>query len=231
MHIRTCFTVLVLSTTTAVHAQSPQMGGPMRHVMLGVDGDRVMVMNPHAEPMEMRNYGATYPGAASVLDGTAYNAQYGWMAMAGLDLPAGASIWIELEDATEGLMVYRGGTFAPIHGTDGSAMGFAWDGRMLHNWWTTTEVGSYQAELLVYIGDAAGAPIEGYQAGRTTLQWIHRPACTADFNADGIVDVFDFLAFQNAFDAAGLIADLDADGSLTIFDFLAFQAAFDAGCP
>jgi hypothetical protein len=26
-------------------------------------------------------------------------------------------------------------------------------------------------------------------------------------------------------------ADLDGDGELTIFDFLAFQNAFDAGCP
>jgi hypothetical protein len=202
MQTRTISTLLVLAATaSAALAQAPQMGGPMKHVMLGFDGTRVMAMNPHAEPLELRNYGEAYPGAASVLDGTAYNAQYGYMAMAGLSLPAGASLWIELEEATDGLMVYRGGTFEPLHGTDGSAMAFRWDGRMLHNWWAVTEVGSYEADMVVYLGDASGAPIAGYEPGHVTLRWVYRPACTADFNADGAADIFDFLAFQNAFDA------------------------------
>ncbi|MGD1917099.1 MAG: GC-type dockerin domain-anchored protein [Phycisphaerales bacterium] len=230
MKTHTTTVLAVLATAGSALAQAPQMGGPMRHVMLGLDGDRVMAMNPHNEAMELRNYGETYPGAASVLDGTAYNAQYGWMAMGGLSLPAGASIWIELESATDGLMVYRGGTFEPIHGTDDSAMAFMWDGRMLHNWWAVTEVGSYEADIVIYLGDAAGTPISGYQAGRTTLRWIYRPTCVADFNDDGAVNVFDFLAFQNAFDGGDAIADLDADGDLTLFDFLAFQTAFDGGC-
>jgi hypothetical protein len=55
--------------------------------------------------------------------------------------------------------------------------------------------------------------------------------CPADFDADGVLTVFDFLAFQNAFDAMDPAADLDGDGAFTLFDFLAFQTAFDAGCP
>jgi hypothetical protein len=55
-------------------------------------------------------------------------------------------------------------------------------------------------------------------------------ACAADFDGDGALTLFDFLAFQNAFDAGDAAADFDGDGSLTIFDFLAFQNAFDAGC-
>ncbi len=54
--------------------------------------------------------------------------------------------------------------------------------------------------------------------------------CYADFDGDGELTIFDFLAFQNAFDASDLAADCDGDGSLTIFDFLCFQNAFDAGC-
>ncbi len=54
--------------------------------------------------------------------------------------------------------------------------------------------------------------------------------CFADFNGDGALDIFDFLAFQNAFDAGDLAADCTEDGSLDIFDFLCFQNAFDAGC-
>jgi len=54
--------------------------------------------------------------------------------------------------------------------------------------------------------------------------------CAADFDGDGELTIFDFLAFQNAFDAGEPRADFDGDGELTIFDFLAFQNAFDLGC-
>jgi len=56
------------------------------------------------------------------------------------------------------------------------------------------------------------------------------PSCRADMDMDGSLTIFDFLAFQNAFDAGDPIADFDGDGSLTIFDFLAFQNEFDLGC-
>ena len=55
-------------------------------------------------------------------------------------------------------------------------------------------------------------------------------ACRADLDGDGQLTIFDFLAFQNLFDAGDPIADFDGDGQLTIFDFLAFQNEFDAGC-
>ncbi|MEQ8318377.1 MAG: lamin tail domain-containing protein [Phycisphaerales bacterium] len=56
-------------------------------------------------------------------------------------------------------------------------------------------------------------------------------ACPADFDGDGSLTLFDFLAFSNAFDSGDPRADFDGDGSLTLFDFLAFSNAFDAGCP
>jgi hypothetical protein len=56
-------------------------------------------------------------------------------------------------------------------------------------------------------------------------------ACRADIDGDGSLTIFDFLAFQNLFDAGDVAADFDGDEQLTIFDFLAFQNAFDAGCP
>ena len=55
--------------------------------------------------------------------------------------------------------------------------------------------------------------------------------CRADLDGDGVLTIFDFLAFQNLFDAGDPAADFDGDGVLTIFDFLAFQNEFDAGCP
>ncbi len=54
--------------------------------------------------------------------------------------------------------------------------------------------------------------------------------CRADLDGDGELTIFDFLAFQNLFDAGDPVADFDGDGDLTIFDFLAFQNEFDAGC-
>jgi hypothetical protein len=58
-----------------------------------------------------------------------------------------------------------------------------------------------------------------------------RGQCPADFDGDGELTVFDFLAFQNAFALGEPVADIDGDGTLTVFDFLAFQNAFAAGCP
>lgn len=54
--------------------------------------------------------------------------------------------------------------------------------------------------------------------------------CRADLDGDGVLTLFDFLAFQNLFDSGDPLADFDGDGVLTLFDFLAFQNEFDAGC-
>lgn len=56
------------------------------------------------------------------------------------------------------------------------------------------------------------------------------PPCVADFDRDGSLTIFDFLAFQNLFQDGNPAADLDGDGELTLLDYLAFQNAFDAGC-
>jgi hypothetical protein len=55
--------------------------------------------------------------------------------------------------------------------------------------------------------------------------------CRADIDEDDELTVFDFLLFQNLFDAGDMLADFDDDEELTLFDFLAFQSLFVAGCP
>ncbi len=63
---------------------------------------------------------------------------------------------------------------------------------------------------------------------------VNGARCPADLDGDGALTVFDFLAFQTAFDAGERIADFNpttCTPNLDIFDFLAFQNAFDAGCP
>ena len=57
-------------------------------------------------------------------------------------------------------------------------------------------------------------------------------SCYPDCNPNGVLDIFDFLCFQNSFVAGEPYAcDCDPDPACNIFDFLCFQNAFVAGCP
>jgi hypothetical protein len=55
-------------------------------------------------------------------------------------------------------------------------------------------------------------------------------SCAPDLDGNGVLDLFDFLAFTNLFNAGDPQADFDGDGTLDLFDFLAFTNAFNAGC-
>jgi hypothetical protein len=54
--------------------------------------------------------------------------------------------------------------------------------------------------------------------------------CYADFTGEGVLDLFDFLAFVNSFNAGEGKANCDNEGGLDLFDFLCFTNAFNAGC-
>lgn len=53
------------------------------------------------------------------------------------------------------------------------------------------------------------------------------PCERADHNRDGVVDVFDLLAFQSDWQDGNPRADLDGDGEFLIFDFLLLLTAID----
>lgn len=55
--------------------------------------------------------------------------------------------------------------------------------------------------------------------------------CRADCEADGDLDLFDYLCFLDRFANGDLYADFEGDGDLDLFDFLAFQQAFTTECP
>jgi len=55
-------------------------------------------------------------------------------------------------------------------------------------------------------------------------------ACPADFNGDGSLDVLDFVALQQAWQAGDDAADVNGDGVLDLLDFVAFQTVFQEGC-
>ncbi|MFI4915810.1 MAG: GC-type dockerin domain-anchored protein [Phycisphaerales bacterium JB060] len=120
----------------------------------------------------------------------------------------------------------------------------------LGEWRDLTEVVSDGVDQTTFIASATEIPLDAYGDGfrvrfttpgsDTTDQWYiddvrvrligDDPTCRADLDGDGSLTIFDFLAYQNLFDAGDPAADFDGDGSLTIFDFLAFQNEFDAGC-
>ncbi len=55
--------------------------------------------------------------------------------------------------------------------------------------------------------------------------------CAGDFNADGIVDIHDFLTFNSVFDSACTCpADMTGDGTVDINDFLVFNSVFGNSC-
>lgn len=49
-------------------------------------------------------------------------------------------------------------------------------------------------------------------------------------NGDGVLNVFDFLAFQDMFLIEDPRADCDNNGAFTIFDFVCYQDLFTIGC-
>jgi hypothetical protein len=54
--------------------------------------------------------------------------------------------------------------------------------------------------------------------------------CYADFTGDGVLDLFDFLAYVNSFNGGEDRADCTPDGTMDLFDFLCFVNVFNEGC-
>jgi hypothetical protein len=68
------------------------------------------------------------------------------------------------------------------------------------------------------------------EPGNPILIFYSTAACLADFNADGALDILDFVAFQQAWQDADPAADCSHDQAFNILDFICFQGAFQAGC-
>jgi len=59
---------------------------------------------------------------------------------------------------------------------------------------------------------------------------IELAPCPADMDGNGVLNLFDFLAFQTLYGNGDPGADFDGSGTLNLFDFLAFQTAYGNGC-
>ena len=83
----------------------------------------------------------------------------------------------------------------------------------------------------VDVGDLGASGIQPLQSPFTFfIRVLAGPACVGDFDSSGVLDILDFIAFQQAFQAGEACADVNGDGDFDILDFVAFQQAFHAGC-
>jgi hypothetical protein len=72
--------------------------------------------------------------------------------------------------------------------------------------------------------------VGGYTTAAGTGSIILTATCKPDYNADGVVDLFDYLDFVADFAARRAAADYNTDGVIDFFDYLDFVADFAAGC-
>jgi endonuclease/exonuclease/phosphatase family metal-dependent hydrolase len=137
-----------------------------------------------------------------------------WTRAGAIAAPPGGIQPLRYTLAGDGPIGVPAGTFTDDAGGAGNGHAIAID---------TSTAGPFEATVRI-VSNAADEPV---RVVRVVGEIV---ACTADLDGDGSLTVFDFLAFQNLFDAGDLVADFDGDGELTLFDFLAFQNLFDAGC-
>ena len=225
----------MLALAAPARAADPQLGGEMKHIFISFDGSSLSAEIDDAVPVPFLTLAtAAYAGAASVLNGTHYNAQYGWLVDGFWAPPAGSHLRIEQISAPAALRCYSGGSmagvpsFTPIFGTAGSPQSIRWNGQMLHNWYAADTALNARASYRVFFSDSAGNPLAGYGQAEVTLTF--GSPCTGDINGDGFVNFADVSAFVASFLALDASADLTGDGSVNFADTAAFVAAFNAGC-
>lgn len=207
----------MLQCTQGAVAGQPPMGGGMIHLVVDFDGVDMHVAPEGTGPLPLVRYeGQQFDGAAAVLDDRAFNSQFGWLVGGFWFPPAGTAVWIKRESSSAGLDVYAQGSFAPIHGTDGSPQAEKWNGVMLHNWYAADAPGIYHATYRVYLGDPITAePLPEYGSATVSLSWsVEGASCLGDLNGDGAVNGADLGDLLAAWGQEGGAPDLDGSGQV-----------------
>ena len=71
----------------------------------------------------------------------------------------------------------------------------------------------------------------GFEVDFDDVQLVAASGCSADCNEDGMLNILDFVCYQNLFQSGDPSADCNGDGALNILDFVCFQGLFEDGCP
>lgn len=170
------YTILAAgSCLVAWGCPAQSLGGPMMHMLISQSGQSLEFSFETAltEPLEMQRAGVSeFGGVASVLNGTGYNAQFGWLASGFFSLPSGSGVFVRELSATRGLSAYDAFSFEPIFGTGGSPATWQWSGAMTHNWYSASRQGAYSAFYEVYVGDGSGVALDGWSSTFVRLDWL-----------------------------------------------------------
>jgi hypothetical protein len=162
-----------------------------------------------ASPMESYNFEAQYsaPLTANVLDP---NDQY----LAGVTFNNGDLV------GYEGGSTAKDGAIVPVvHGDNSPLLAY-----MDYNAGRSVYVN------LHYVTSDCSLAIDYAWGQQLLANIVSSRSCYADFDKNSILDLFDFLAYVNAFNDLKASADCDENGEFDLFDFLCFTNAFNAGC-
>lgn len=175
---RTLYTAGLLAlcaSAGAAHADIPQMGGGMSHLLVSVFNQQVFVTfeSPSMSTVELQEGSGSFEGSASVLDGTGHNAQFGWLANGFISLPPSSGVFVRLLETSPHLSVYSEFGHTPILGTDGSSTTWQWGGAMTHNWYASDVMGPHHVSYEVFVGDLLGNPLEGWTSGTVDLGFLY----------------------------------------------------------
>jgi glucose/arabinose dehydrogenase len=142
------------------------------------------------------------------------------------------------ECAVIGGYVYRGRAISDLRGTyffgdhcSRRVWSFRFDGANVTEFQDRTAELPLPDRIYSFGEDALGEIYITLRNGQVRRIIPDGPVCYPDCDADGQLDFFDFLCFQNAFLGGEPYADCDMNGKLDFFDFLCFQNEFLAGCP
>lgn len=238
-HLITTACVCILAGSPGL-ADLPPLGGPMNHVLVNLNASNEIVLGVEdSSEMVLVEAPQEYTGPAAVLNGTRFNAQYGWLVNGLWAPPPGGFVYAEVVDQSPGLATYAGRAFGPysfmdpLFETAGSSPRMVWDGVMLHNYHAASTPGHYAATYRVYVGDAAGEPMAGYTPGEISLGWVWEPDCAADIAEPfGVLDLSDITAFVSAFVLQTPPADVaEPFGMFDLTDITTFVEIFMGGCP
>lgn len=223
----------------------PQMGGgsvgqasaPMKHADIHLFGQQLFISldNSIAMPKlrELTPPDEFDPNQPwNVLNGKAYNFQFGWNPAGFISLPFDAAIWIEQINSSSELEIYDRSPatlgYEPIFGTDNSSTKLRWSGSMTHNAYAVENPKneSYFAEYLVYVGDSeSGIAIESYQSATIRFDFAFDLPLLGDYNQDGSVTAEDYQVWVDQYGQSGdsLVADGNQDGVVNAADFTIWQ--------
>lgn len=90
---------------------------------------------------------------------------------------------------------------------------------------------SVTQNVLLTDGIQADQPIRDALFKNATAWLLDQTICRADCDVNGVLNVVDFVCFQQAWTNQAPLGDCDGSGTHDILDFVCYQLLFSAGCP